>query len=177
MTSLTALRARFLATSTVSMPLAGLLVWAAIGVAGLLLPPSRVGWLAVYAMAAILPLAFAIEKLRGRDPFVRDENPITTLFFQSIVGIGLLFPLVIGAARTAGDPALLVLGVAILAGVIWIAYGWGADDPVGLRHAVLRALGSYLAYWLAPPALRPSAICAVVVLAYGYSLVAMRKPA
>lgn len=176
MSSLTDLRTRFLATSTVSMPLAGLLVWTAIGVAGLLVPTPLVGWLAVYAMAAILPIAFGIEKLRGRHPFTRDDNPIATLFFRSIIGIGLLFPVVIAGARAAGDPTLLVLGVAILAGMIWIPYGWGADDPVGLRHAVLRALGSYVAYGVAPSALRASAICAVVALAYAYSLAAMRKP-
>jgi hypothetical protein len=132
--------------------------------------------MAVYVMAAILPLAFGIEKLRGRNPFVKDDNPVSTLFFQSILGIGLMFPLVIGAADAAGDPDIMVLGVAILAGIIWIPYGWGADDPVGLRHAIARAVGCYLAYWLAPEGLRAACICAVVALCYLYSLAAMRKP-
>jgi hypothetical protein len=158
------------------MPLAGLIVWSAIGVAALLAPKSLVGWMAVYAMAVILPLAFAIEKLRGRNPFVQDDNPVSKLFFQSIIGIGLLFPLVIGAAASAGDPNIMVLGVAILAGIIWIPYGWGADDPVGLRHAIMRAVGCYLAYWFAPDELKATAICLVVALSYMYSLVAMRKP-
>lgn len=174
--TLAALRESFLATSTVSMPLAGLIVWSALGVAALYVDPSLVGWLAVYVMAAILPLAFAIDKLRGRNPFVKDDNPVTRLFFHSIVGIGLMFPLVIGAADVAGDPNILLLGVAVLAGIIWIPYGWGADDPVGLRHAILRAVGCYLAYWFAPEFYKASAICAVVALSYIYSLVAMRKP-
>jgi hypothetical protein len=177
MTSLAELRQRFLATSTISMPLAGLIVWSAMGVAALFVPKAAVGWMAVYVMAAILPLAFAIEKLRGRNPFVKDDNPVSTLFFQSIVGIGLMFPLVIGAAEAAGNPDIMVLGVAILAGIIWIPYGWGADDPVGLRHAIGRAVGCYLAYWFAPDDLRPTIICGVVALSYIYSLAAMRKPA
>ena len=177
MTALAELRERFRATSTISMPLAGLIVWSAIGVAALLVTKGVAGWMAVYAMAAILPLAFAIEKLRGRNPFVKDDNPVSTLFFQSIIGIGLMFPLVIAAAEAAGDPDILVLGVAILAGIIWIPYGWGADDPVGLRHAIVRAAGCYLAYWFAPDDPRPTAICAVVALSYVYSLAAMRKPA
>ena len=176
MTALAELRERFLATSTISMPLAGLIVWSALSVAALFVPKAQVGWMAVYAMAAILPLAFAIEKLRGRNPFVKDDNPVSTLFFQSIIGIGLMFPLVIEAALAAGNPDIMVLGVAILAGMIWIPYGWGADDPVGLRHAIGRAVGCYLAYWLSPDALRPTAICAVVALSYIYSLAAMRKP-
>ena len=177
MTSLAELRERFLATSTISMPLAGLIVWSILGIAALFVPKALVGWMAVYAMAAILPLAFAIEKLRGRNPFVKDDNPVSKLFFQSIIGIGLMFPLVIGAADAAGNPDILVLGVAILAGIVWIPYGWGADDPVGLRHAILRAVGCYLAYWLSPDDLRATCICAVVALSYVYSLVAMRKPA
>ena len=159
------------------MPLAGLIVWSSIGVAALFLPKALIGWMTVYIMAAILPLAFVIEKLRGRDPFVKDDNPLSSLFYQSIVAIGLLFPLVIGAADLADDPDLLVLGVAILAGVIWIPYGWAANDPVGLRHAIARTLGCYLAWWFSPDELRPACICAVVALSYIYSLVAMRKPA
>ena len=177
MTSLAELRERFLATSTISMPLAGLIVWSAMGVAALVVPKELVGWMAVYAMAAILPLAFAIEKLRGRNPFAKDDNPISNLFFQSIIGIGLMFPLVIGAADAAGDPDILVLGVAILAGIIWIPYGWGANDPVGLRHAIVRAVGCYFAYCFSPDDLAPTYICATVALSYVYSLVAMRKPA
>jgi hypothetical protein len=67
--------------------------------------------------------------------------------------------------------------MAILAGVIWIPYGWAAGDPVGLRHAVVRAVGCYVAYALAPMAYRATAICAVVAIAYVYSLVQMKRPA
>ena len=70
-----------------------------------------------------------------------------------------------------------MLGVAILAGIIWIPYGWGANDPVGLRHAIVRSVGCYLAYWFSSVDLRATSICAVVALSYLYSLAAMRKPA
>lgn len=176
MASLDELRERFLAGSTTSMPLAGLIVWSAIGVAALFVPKTLAGWLAVYSMAAIMPLAFVIEKLRGRNGFAKDDNPVSTLFFQSIVGIGLMFPLVIGAAGAARDANLMVLGVAILAGIIWIPYGWGANDPAGLRHAIGRSIGCYAAYWFAPTDLKPTCICAAVALAYAYSLLVMRKP-
>lgn len=173
---LSELRRHFLATSTVSMPLAGLIVWTAIGVAALFLPQALIGWFAIYAMAIILPLAFLLDRLRGRALFQGQENPVTKLFLASIAGIGIMFPLVIGASLAAHDPNIMVLGVAILAGVIWIQYGWGADDPVGLRHAIARAIGCYLAYWFVPPPYKASAICFVVALAYLYSLAAMRKP-
>lgn len=172
------LQHEFLAYSTVSMPLAGAIVWAGIGIAALWLPPAMIGTVALYAMAVVLPLAFMLEKLRGRNPFAKParKNPLSTLFFHSIAGIGILFPFVVGAAAALGDPLFIVLGVAILAGVIWIPYGWAAGDPVGLQHAVGRAMLCYLAFNLAPPEYRASATCAVVVLAYIYSLARMRRP-
>lgn len=171
------LRADFLATSTQSMPLAGLIAWLLLGLAALRLPPATTGTLALYIMALILPLAFLLDRLRGRNLFGGgNANPLVRLFLSSIAGIAVTVPLVVIAAKAAGDPTLVVLGMAILAGVIWIPYGWAAGDPVGLRHAVARAIGCYLAHALAPEPLRASAICAVVVVAYLYSLAFMRRP-
>lgn len=82
------------------MPIASRLVWPAIGVAALFVPARWVGWLAVYSVPVILPLAFRIEKLRGRRPFLKEQNPISTVFLRSIVGIGLLFPRVINDAAS-----------------------------------------------------------------------------
>ena len=175
--TLVSLRDSFLATSTISMPLAGLIVWCALGIAALSAPPALVGWMAIYVMAAILPLAFVIDKLRGRNSFRRDDNPVSKLFFQSIIGIGLIFPLVIAAADLADQPVIMVLGVAILAGIVWIPYGWAADDPAGMRHAIIRSVGCYLAFWLVPQPYKASTICIAVALSYAFSLATMRKPA
>lgn len=175
--SLRDLRADFLATSTQSMPLAGMIVWAALGVAALQLPPRLVGTLALYIMAAILPLAYLLDRLRGRNLFAGGTpNPLTALFFTSIAGIAVTVPVILMGAQGAQNPDLLVLGMAILAGVIWIPYGWAAGDPVGLRHAVARAIACYAAYALVPTPYRASAICAAVVLAYVYSLIFMKRP-
>lgn len=175
--SLRALRAEFLNSSTQSMPLAGMIAWGALGLAALWLRPGLIGNLAIYIMAFILPLAFLLDRLKGRNLFAGGAaNPLTGLFLTSIVGIAITVPVVILGAARSGDPVLVVLGMAILAGVIWIPYGWAAGDPVGLRHAIVRAVGCYAAFVLAPDALRASAVCAVVVLAYVYSLLFMRKP-
>jgi len=177
MSALRDLRTQFLATSTQAMPLAGAIVWAALGIAALRLEPRMTATLALYIMAAILPLAFLLDRARGRTLFAGgNANPLTQLFLVSIVGIGIMVPIAILGAGGSGQPDLLVLGMAILAGVIWIPYGWAAGDPAGLRHAVGRAVGCYAAYALAPLPYRPSTICGVVVIAYAYSLVVMRRP-
>lgn len=175
--SLAALRAHFLATSTRSLPLAGLICWSALGAVAPTASPGLTGTLALYIMGAIVPLAFILDGVRGRNPFAGgSENPLTQLFLLSIVGVGLTVPLVIAAAQEAGEPLLVVLGMAILAGVIWIPYGWAAGDPVGIRHAVARGVGCYLAYAFAPDPWRATAVCGVVALAYLYSLLTMRRP-
>lgn len=175
--SLQELRAHFRATSTSSMPIAGMIAWGLLGIAALGLTPRTSGTLALYIMALIMPLAIAIDRLRGRNFFASGTaNPLQKLFLTSIVGIAVTVPLVVIGAQGSANPTLVVLGMAILAGVIWIQYGWAAGDPVGLRHAVVRAIGCYLAYAFAPEPYRATAICAVVVLAYVYSLTFMRRP-
>ena len=85
----------------------------------------------------------------------------------------MLWPLVIIAA--VGHPGLVVLGGAILMGIVWVPYGWAADDPVGMRHAVARTLLCYAAYIFLPPSIRSTGICLIVLACYAYSFVTMRK--
>ncbi|SOB79688.1 hypothetical protein SAMN06297144_0680 [Sphingomonas guangdongensis] len=172
---LATLQTEFRAGSTASMPIAGAIVWAALGAAALVLDDGTVGTLALYIMAAIMPLAILLDRVQGRNLFAGGaDNPLTVLFLTSVTGIALMVPIGVIAAQATGSGVLMVLTMAILAGVIWIPYGWAADDPAGLRHAVGRALGAYAAYALVPAPYTASGICAVVVAAYGYSLVAMR---
>lgn len=168
------LRRHFREGSTTAMPIAGAIVWAALGVAALFLPERTTATLALWIMAGIMPLAFLIERLRGRNLFAGGAaNPLTALFLLNIGMIGVTIPLVV-IGTGGGQALLLVLGMAVLAGIIWVPYGWAADDPSGMRHAFGRAAGCYAAYAFVPAPWTATAICAVVVLAYAYSLVAMR---
>lgn len=172
---LMALQDDFRRGSTLALPVAGLLVWSALGLAAFALAELIIANLSLYIMAAILPLAYMIDRARGRNLFAGGtRNPLTRLFLWSIAGIAVTVPVIVLGART-GDPLLMVLGMAILAGVIWIPYGWAANDPVGGRHAIVRALGCYGAYVYAPDPYKASAICGVVAIAYLYSLVFMRR--
>ena len=93
----------------------------------------------------------------------------------SVVGAGLL-PLAADlSSRDVYHYAGFVLS-AILMGLVWIPYGWAADDRVGLYHTIFRSLGCYAAYLFAPAPWRILAICGVVLLAYAYSFLFMRKP-
>jgi hypothetical protein len=96
------------------------------------------------------------------------------MFLQCLAIVALLWPLVILAGLDR--PELIVLGGAILMGLVWIPYGWAADDPAGLRHTIARSVLCYLVFLLAPVEYRSTAICIVVVLCYAYSVLTMRKP-
>jgi hypothetical protein len=75
-----------------------------------------------------------------------------------------------------GDLDLLILGLAIFAGMIWVPHGWGADDPAGFVHFALRAALCYAAYLFAPEDLRGAAVAGAAALTYVYAIIAMRKP-
>jgi hypothetical protein len=176
--SLAEARREYLATSTTSMPIGGLIAWAALAVAAYALGHRLPAFAPFVAAAVPFPLALIIDKLRG-EPGIRPEsrhNPVTQLFMRFITVVALLIPFVIIAAQAAGDPDLLILGLAILAGMVWVPHGWGADDPAGFIHFVIRAVLCYAAYLAAPEALRGAAIAGAAALTYGYAIVAMKKP-
>jgi hypothetical protein len=158
------------------MPLAGILFWMVVAVAGRLLPSQQVAYLVGFGSGAIFPLALLIDKLRGRPPVTAaGDNPLVRMFMQNLVVVALLWPFVILAAVVAKNPQLIVLGGAILMGIVWIPYGWAADDPVGMQHAVARCLLSYAAFIFTPPEYRTTTIAVAVLLCYGYSLLRMRR--
>lgn len=173
--TLVELQAEFRAGSTNAMPIAGMFVWAGIGIAALFVSERVTANLALYVMVVILPLAFIIEWTRGRNLFAGGDEPLTKLFLLNVLIVGLLVPMLVIAVRNGGEPLLMVLGMAVLAGVIWIPYGWAADDRSGIIHGVGRAIGCYIAYGAVDPPYKATAICAVVVVSYLYSLASMRR--
>ena len=168
------LRAEFLASSTLSMPIAGILFWLAALVASRFLPAQPLAFFVGFGSGAVFPLGMIIDRMRGHKPVAASDNPVTHMFLQCLAAVAMLWPLVILAGIVA--PGLVVLGGAILMGIVWIPYGWAAADPAGLRHAIARTILCYGAYLFVPIEWKLSAVCMVPLLCYGYSLVAMKKP-
>ncbi|MFB0874417.1 MULTISPECIES: DUF7010 family protein [unclassified Sphingobium] len=176
--SLAEARREYLATSTIAMPIGGLLAWAALAIAAYVLG-DRLPPIAIFITAAIpVPLALLIDAARGQLRYWSQarRNPITQLFLRFITVIALMIPFVVIAVRAAKDLDLLILGLAILAGMIWVPHGWGADDRAGFVHFVMRALLCYAAYLLLPDDVRGAGIAAAAALTYVYAIIAMKKP-
>jgi hypothetical protein len=173
-TSLSELRRDFLATSTQSMPIAGMLFWTAAAIASRVLSPEQLAYFVGFGSGTVFPLGLLVDRLRGRPMLQgKSSNPVVKMFLQCLAIVAMLWPLVILGG--IGQPSLIVLGGAILMGLVWVPYGWAADDPVGMRHAVARTILCYAAFIFLPPAYRTTAICIVVLLCYAYSFAAMRK--
>jgi hypothetical protein len=152
-----------------------MIFWAAAALAWMLLPAKLAAVGVAFSSGLIFPLAVLIDRLRGRRLMATGtKNPLSAMFLQSTIMIGLLWPLVIIAGMD--KPAIIILGAAILTGIVWIPYGWAADDPVGMRHAIARVVLCYLAYLFVPMAYVGVAIAAAVLVCYGYSMIYMRRP-
>lgn len=172
-------RREYLATSTTAMPIGGLIAWSALALSAFFLGDQLPTFAPFVAAAIPVPIAIFIDKIRGEFDFWKqgNKNPIAQLFMRFITVVGLLIPLVIIAAQATGELDILILGLAILAGLMWVPHGWGADDPAGFIHFVMRAILCYAAYLIAPEAVRGAAIAGAAALTYVYAIAAMRKPA
>ncbi|MEP3052192.1 MAG: hypothetical protein ABJP48_05545 [Erythrobacter sp.] len=171
-------RRDYLANSTTAMPIGGLIAWSLLAIALFAFSDHLPPWAPFVAAALPVPIALLIDKVRGTIGVWSqgNDNPIAKLFLQSIWIITLLIPLLFIAAQQSGDADLLVLGMGILAGVVWVPHGWGANDPAGFRHFLMRAVLCYAVYLFAPEPIRGAAIAAAVAAIYIYALIAMKKP-
>ncbi len=171
-------RREYLATSTTAMPIGGLLAWTTLAIAAYQFG-DRLPLFAPFIAAAIpVPIALIIDAVRGKLHVWAEGrgNPVTQLFMRFITVVALIIPFVIISAQIAHSLDLLILGLAILAGLIWVPHGWGADDPAGFIHFVLRSILCYDAFLIAPQDLRGAAVAAAAALTYIYAIIAMRKP-
>lgn len=170
------LRSEFVATSTRSMPIAGMIFWFVIGMLGLYLKPVPLSYVVLFGSGMIFSFGILIDRFTGRRmKLANRDNPVTMLFMQSLVLVILMWPMVIISAAIAHNSNLIVLGGAILMGVIWIPYGWASDDPVGIQHAVGRCRLSYIAFLYISSPYKATGISVVVCLSYLYSLMRMRE--
>lgn len=176
--SLADARRNYLATCTTAMPIGGLISWSVLALAAYILGERLPTFAPFVAAASPFPLALLIDRIRGEPGIQADSrrNPITQLFMRFITVVAILIPFVIIAAQSAGELDLLILGLAILAGLVWVPHGWGADDPAGFVHFVMRAGLCYLAYLFAPEQIRGAMIAGAAALTYVYAIPAMKKP-
>lgn len=165
-------RARFASSPFLAMPIAGTLAWTGIGLAGLLLPTHLAAWALFIGTGMIFSLGLLVARFTGEDLLGRQRpgNPFDALFMRTVVMAWLVFAIAIPFFRL--EPTSLPLTVGILAGLMWLPFGWMIQHWVGAFHSVARTI-LCLAAWYAFPDRRFVAIPAVIVSIYLVTIVAL----
>lgn len=169
--SLRALRADFdrNAGRSLSLPLAGMIVWAAVGIASLFLPFRTATLVLLFASGAIFPLGLLLSQLL-REQLLSNKNPLAKLMGLAVLMVNLLWALHI--TLVIGEPTYAPLSLGIGLGIHWIVFSWIIGHPLGIIHAVLRTLLVTALWWLFPDN-RIAAVAVGVVIAYAYSIYAL----
>ena len=160
---------RFLA-----MPLAGMLVWALIG----MMAPFVSELAQVYSVwlgcGSIFYLAIALAKLTGEDFFGkhRAKNTFDRLFLLAVTMCLMMFP--IAMIYSTQNSSSVPLTVGIIAGLMWLPFSWIIEHWIGYFHAIARTVG-VLIVWLAFPEHRFEAIALVIVLIYALTVYVLER--
>jgi hypothetical protein len=152
-----------------SMPIAGMIAWSAIAVAGATLSSKAALLMMMASTGAIFPLALLIAKFR-REDLVSHANPLSKLMGLCVLMVNLLWG--VHLSLYFGAPQYVPLSLGIALGLHWIVYSWIINHPLGVVHAILRTC-LLVILWLMFPDQRVSAVAIAIVCVYIVSLVQM----
>lgn len=150
----------FLAT-----PLAGLIVWTAIGFVGLFASDFISVWAVFIGTGSIAYLGMFLSRFTGENFMDKQKpkNEFDTLFFytmgQAIMVYSIAIPFFLQ------DYTSLPLSVGILTGLMWLPISWIIQHWVGAFHAISRTFIVML-LWYSLPEYRFVAIPFAIVLIY-----------
>jgi len=172
--TLEAQRIEFANRNFVATPLAGLIVWLIIGIAGLTLPIQATVWVLFIATGSIVYLGMFISKFTGEN-FLdkkKPKNEFDKLFFFTVGQAILVYSIAIPFFII--DYTSLPLTVGILTGIMWLPFSWIINHWVGIFHSVARTL-LVLLLWYLLPELRFVTIPFAIVLIYFVTIIILKK--
>lgn len=160
-------RRRFLAT-----PLAGVICWLIVGLAGHYLSTLHAALVLFIATGSIVYLAMLIAPFTGENFFQKGKpkNTFDNLFFRTVLSSFLIYAIAIPFFMI--DHSSLPLTVGILTGTMWLPFSWIIRHWVGTFHALSRTL-LIVAVWYLLPEHRFVAIPAVILAIYAVSIIAL----
>ncbi|MEM9528577.1 MAG: hypothetical protein AAGA31_18330 [Bacteroidota bacterium] len=160
---------KFLAT-----PIAGLIAWTIVGIAGLTLSTQATVWALFIATGSIVYLGMFISKFTGEDFLDKSKpkNEFDSLFFYTVGQAILVYSIAIPFFII--DYTSLPLTVGILTGLMWLPFSWIIKHWVGIFHAVGRTL-IVLALWYLFPEQRFVVIPFAIVVIYVITIYILRN--
>lgn len=172
--NLDAQRDAFKARRLIATPIAGLIAWAATGIAGAMLSTEWASLALYISVGSIAYLAMLISKFTGEDFLAKDrpKNTFDRLFFYSMGSALMMFAIAIPFALI--EPSSLPLSVGIMLGVMWGPLSWIIQHWVGLFHLAARTAGC-AALWYLFPDHRFTIIPLFIVIIYIISIIILEK--
>ena len=160
---------KFLAT-----PLAGIIVWFIIGIAGLTLPVRTTVWVLFIGTGSIVYLGMFISKFTGENFLDKNKpkNEFDKLFLFTVGQAVMVYSVAIPFFII--DFSSLPLTVGILTGLMWLPLSWIIKHWVGIFHTVLRTV-AILVLWYVFPDYRFVVIPFVIVLVYIATIIVLMK--
>ncbi|CAM3410447.1 DUF7010 family protein [Aequorivita lipolytica] len=160
---------KFLAT-----PLAGLIAWLIVGIAGLTLPIQATVWVLFIATGCIVYLGMFISKFTGENFLdkTKPKNEFDKLFFFTVGQAILVYSIAIPFFII--DYSSLPLTVGILTGLMWLPFSWIINHWVGIFHALTRTV-LVLVLWYLLPEYRFVVIPFGIVLIYIITLLILKN--
>jgi hypothetical protein len=158
-------RAEFARSPMLAMPIAGVIAWTAIGIAGALLPISLAAWALFIGTGMIFYLGLGVAHLTGEDLLgkTRKNNTFDRLFLLTVLMACLVYAIAIPFFLI--EPTSLPLTVGILTGLMWIPLSGMIQHWVGIFHGVTRTV-AIMTVWYLFPRHRFVVIPAVIVILY-----------
>jgi len=157
------------ANRSVSMPLAGAIVWLGVALLSLVFEPPISTLILLFGTGAIFPLGMLISKVRN-EALISSKNPLAVLIGQGVIMVNLLWAVHIPLFLYA--PSFVPLSLGIGLGLHWVLYSWIVGHPVGLIHAILRTALVIVA-WSMFPEQQILAVGLAIVVAYSLSIYQM----
>lgn len=154
---------------SISMPLAGALVWLIVGLISLKLNFKFSLYILLFSTGVIFPIALLISKYRN-EALTASTNPLSKLMGLCIVMVNLLWGIHLPLIFLAPEFVPLSLGIGL--GLHWVVYSWVVQHPLGIIHSVLRTI-LVVGAWYFFPESRIFAVSVAVVIAYLISLIQM----
>lgn len=160
-----------------SMPIAGTIAWAVIGIVSPFVSIGLAAWVLFIATGMIFLLGLIISRFVGENLIGDGKNQFDKLFFITVQMSWLVFAIAIPFFLV--EPTSLPLSVGILAGLMWLPFSWIIQHWIGTFHAVARTILVTIAWFLFPDQ-RFVVIPAIIVVIYLitiYFLATRQRPA
>ena len=167
-------RVAFIQQPFLATPLAGLIIWAVIGVIGIFFSDFIAVWSIFIGTGSIVYLGLFLSKFTGENFLDKNKpkNTFDTLFLFTVAQALLVYSIAIPFFLL--EYSSLPLSVGILTGLMWVPFSWMINHWVGAFHGITRTV-VVLALWYLLPEYRFVAIPFAIVGIYIVTLIILKK--